>query len=116
MPGTRLWLFGIVKPEQERISFSALQPGKGGAGFFVLIQRSLEILRDRNIFLRSVRCRPATILPGGFDRLEARGLHLTAGDQPFRFLCIDLRPDALRSTGRELLKPVFVVEAFLLSI
>ena len=93
-----------------------------GAAALVLMKKSeadkrgLKILGDTHVPLRGIRCVPATVLPGGFDRLETRGLHLAAGDQPFSFLCIYLRPDAPRSAWGELLKPVLVVEAFLLPV
>src|SRR5690349_14013099 len=104
----------MMDSKQEGISFSALQCSKEIFRLFIIIQRGLKIFWNSNVFVRSIRRIPATILFGKFDRLQSRWFHLATGDQFFYFFGIDLRPDAFRSTGRELLKPVLIVKSLFL--
>src|SRR5262245_60408532 len=102
--------------EQNCITIDTIQRREENFSLFVLVQRGLKILRDRNIFLRSVCRVPATVLLGCFDYLKSCGLHLATGNESFSFFSIDLRPDALGSTRGEFLKPVFIIKSLFLSI
>src|ERR1700752_1506609 len=68
---TCLCLLRGLNSEQERISLRALQCSKEVFGFLMPIQGGLEIFRDGNIFLRSIRRVPAPMFLCSSNRLQS---------------------------------------------
>src|SRR3712207_6189807 len=106
----RLRTLSVLDLVQDRVPVPAVERGEELSGYLVLLELSPQIVRHRRGALRIVSRIPPPIGLGPLYLPQPGGLHLAPLDELGSLLAVDLRPLAPRSTRREPLQPVLVVE------
>src|SRR5438094_692387 len=112
----RRWFLGGLDSVADRIAIERVERLKELFGLRMAIEFQAEIVRDRLGALRRVRCRPPPILLGRVHCAQPGGLKLARRNELHSFVRVDLGPNTLGATGRELLEPERLVVGFLLPI
>lgn len=109
-----LGFLGGVNPKQNRVAILAVQAREEGSSFGVLVERGLQIVRYRGLFLAFIRSGPTPVSFCPFHRRQSGRFHAAALDKLGSGFTIDLRPDASRAARNEFLQPRgFALRSFL---